>query len=163
MRYRIKQLNAGKPVTHSGGQLSLTEETEEKLARCISEFCRIGVNVTVIEIIELVAEYLSVNNIIVTKFKDNKPGTYWLSGFIKRHKISLKKAEIKCLVRKSVTENPFVIFGFYDILSEVIESKNLTPSQIWNCDDSVFSFDPNSCKVVRVKGKSAYRVTSGPG
>ena len=163
MRYRIRHLNAGTPVTHSGGQLSLTEETEEKLARCISELCRLGFSVTVNEIIELVAEYLSVNNIIITKFKDNKQGTYWLSGFMKRHNLSLKKAEMICLARKSVTENPFIIFGFYDILSEIIESKNLTPAQIWNCDESAFSSDPNSYKVVGVKGKSAYRVTPGPG
>ena len=141
----------------------MTEEVEIKLAKCISELCRLGFSVTVNEIFELVAEYLTANNIIVSKFKNNKPGKDWLNCFMNRHRLSLKKAEMMCLARKSATANPFIIFDFYEILENIISSKNLSAKQIWNCDESAFSSDPASCKVVGVKGKAAYRITSGPG
>ena len=37
------------------------------------------------------------------------------------------------------------------------------PQHIWNCDESGFPSDPKKVKVVSVRGKTAYRVTSGAG
>ena len=62
---------------------------------------------------------------------------------------------------KSATANPFVIYDFYEQLEEIVKTKNLTGKQIWNCDESGFPNDPLKCKVVSVKGQTAYKVTCG--
>ena len=59
--------------------------------------------------------------------------------------------------RKSTTSNPFIDFGFYDIL----ERKN--SSQIWNLDELLFSADAGRCKVLAPKGEVGNKITSGAG
>ena len=80
---------------------------------------------------------------------------------MKRKKLSLKKANMISAARKSCTGNPFIIYDFYEQLSNIISSKRLQAHQIWNCDESGFPNDPHKCKVVSVKGKTAYKVTCG--
>ena len=63
--------------------------------------------------------------------------------------------------RKAATANPFVIYDFYELLEEIMKDKKLNANHIWNCDESGFPTDPHKCKVVSVKGKTAYKVTCG--
>ena len=60
------------------------------------------------------------------------------------------------------TANPFVIDDFYDMLENVIKSNNLSERQIWNCDETGFPHDPNSCKVVGRREKVLFKVIPGP-
>ena len=46
-------------------------------------------------------------------------------------------------------------------MKKIIKEKQLTADQIWNCDESGFPTDPQKCKVVSVKGTSAYKITYG--
>ena len=113
------------------------------------------------EILNLVSEYLNKNNIVVPAFKDNRPGYDWFNSFMERNKLSLKKANMICSARKPATANPFIVYDFYDILREIIEKYKFKDTQIWNCDESGFPTDPHRCKVVSVKGQTAYKTTSG--
>ena len=83
--------------------------------------------------------------------------------FMQRNKISLKKANLNRAARKSATANPFIIFDFYKCIDKIIKEKNLQPEQIWNCDKSGFRSDPQKCKVVSIRGQTAYKVTCGGG
>lgn len=75
----------------------------------------------------------------------------------------MKKANMISSARKSVTSNPFIIYDFYDALEKLVNEKKLKASQIWNCDESGFLNDPQKCKVVGVRGETAYKVTCGAG
>ena len=57
---------------------------------------------------------------MVDQFKDGKPGYTWLRGFLKRNKLTLKKAEMISSARMSNTSNAFIIYDFYDQLERVI-------------------------------------------
>ena len=95
------------------------------------------------------------------QFANGRPGKDWFKAFMKRNNLSLKKANMISVARKSATGNPFVINDFYDILEKAFEKNNYKPEQIWNCDESGFPNDPGKCKVVSVKGKTAFKVTCG--
>ena len=45
-------------------------------------------------------------------------------------------------------------------LKKTIADHNLTPQQIWNCDESGFPTDPHKFKVVSVRGETAYKVAA---
>ena len=61
------------------------------------------------------------------------------------------------------TENPFVIYEFYETIDEIIKGKNFTVMQTWNTDESGFPVDPSKCKVITKPGETAYKVTPCPG
>ena len=82
---------------------------------------------------------------------------------MKRNRLSTKKASIINAARKAATSNPFILYDFYEKLEEVMKAKSFEPSQIWNCNESGFSTDPNRCKVVAPIGKPGVKVTSGCG
>ena len=134
---------------------------EKKLANVIGVLCKIGFTPSKDEVLHLVSNYLKENNIKAAKFKDGRPGPDWLKLFMKRNKLSFKKTNTISAACKSATSNLFIIYNFYDQLDEIITQNNLTPKQIWNCDDSRFLTDPQKCKVVSVKGEVAYKVTPG--
>ena len=77
--------------------------------------------------------------------------------------MSLKKANIISSARTSATSNPFIIYDFYDVLERLMREKKFKPKQVWNCDESGFPHDPLKCRVVIIKGKTAYKVTCGAG
>ena len=62
----------------------------------------------------------------------------------------MKKANMISSARKSATSNPLIIYDFHDILEKLVKEKK-------------FPNDPQKCKIVGVKGKTAYKVTCGAG
>ena len=69
----------------------------------------------------LVADYIKINGIKADQFKDGKPGEKWFKNFMKRNKLSLKKAEMISAARKANTLNPFIIYDFFDQLEKVFQ------------------------------------------
>ena len=67
----------------------------------------------------LVAEYIRANNLNIPQFRDGIPGQYWLKNFMKRNKLSHKKAEMISSARLSNTSNAFIIYDFYDQVEKV--------------------------------------------
>ena len=111
---------------------------------------------------EMVADYVLANEII-TNFSDDKPGYDWLQGFMHRHGLALKKGGVMQIARKNVTSDPFVIYGFYDLLESEIERLGIRdrPECFWNLDETGFPSDPSKCKVVGSIGRKCIRVTCG--
>ena len=100
----------------------------------------------------MVQSYMRANNrneAVENQFKDGRPGRTWLKSFMKRNKLSLKKASMICIARKSNTSNPFIIYDFFGKLEEILqENLEITVEKIWNFDESGFPTDPAKCKVI---------------
>ena len=77
-----------------------------------------------------------------------------------RNDMSLKKANMISSVRRSVAANPFIIYAFYDLPEELVNTYKCSPRKVWNYDESGFPTDPQRSKVVSVKGQTAYKTTS---
>ena len=72
----------------------------------------------------MVHSYMRVNNrieVAENQVKDGRPGRTWLKSFMKRNKLSLKKASMIYVARKSNTSNPFIIYDFFDKLEEILQ------------------------------------------
>ena len=69
----------------------------------------------------MVQSYMRVNNRIEVAENQFKDGRTWLKSFMKRNKLSLKKASMICVARKSNTSNPFIIYDFFDKLEEILQ------------------------------------------
>ena len=66
------------------------------------------------------------SKIEATQFKDQQPGLTWIKLFMKRNKLSHKKAEMISSARKSNTANTFITYDFLDQLEEVGDDSNST-------------------------------------
>ena len=63
------------------------------------------------------------NKIKATQFKDQQPKLTWIISFMKRNKLSHKKAEMMSSATKLNTANPFIIYDFFNQL-EVSDDSN---------------------------------------
>ena len=161
LRFRMKKNTKGETLSKSGRKPTFNAEDEKDIAACIGVVYKLGFSPTTLGVIEMVADYVKQHVIRCPRFADGKPGRKWLVTFMKRNKLSLKKAVNISAARKAATANLFVIFIFYETLEQEIKRNNLTAYQIWNCDESGFPVDPLKCKVVSVKGEIAYKVSCG--
>lgn len=155
-------MNQGIERKGSGRTTVLSPEEEKQLKSCIEMLCQVGFSPTRNQLLSLVKDYVENNN-VKNPFLDNKPGFDWLKGFMERNKLSMQKANMISAARMAATSNPFIVYDFFDVVGNIIEEKNLTAEKIWNCDESGFPTDPKKCKVVSIKGKTAYKVTCGAG
>ena len=121
-----------------------------------------GMGPTVREFQEIVCEYITANE-IVTPFTDNRPGLDWVSNFLRRHNLALKKGGQMQLARRASTGDPFVIFGYYDKLAEVIRNLGIEdrPECIYNLDETGFPTDPSKRKTIGTKCVKTVRLTHG--
>ena len=115
------------------------------------------------DVVAMIRDYVTINN-LKTQFKDQSPGPLFVSGFMKRNNLSLKKGSMMCLARKANAGNPFIIYDMYDQL-EAIKRRfpDLKPEGVFNCDESGFPVDPSRCRVVGPKGKECVKIRSGAG
>ena len=160
LRHRLKRISQGGNLKAVGRPITIDKDAEQMLAKCIGTMCSLGFSPTRAQIMDLVQDYVR-NHDLKTPFRDDRPGRDWLSAFMNRNNLSLKKANMISSARKSATSNPFIIYDFYDVLEKLMREKKFKPEQVWNCDESGFPHDPLKCKVVSVKGKTAYKVTCG--
>ena len=101
-------------------------------------------------------------NDISTPFKYDCPGRAWMKPFMKRNKLSFKKASMICISQKSNTANPFVIYNFYDKLATIFDtSPDLNRDNIRNCDESGFPTDPGKSKVIAPRNKLGFKLSYG--
>lgn len=153
--------------THQGVQgrsTALSKADEETLATNIKIMAKWGFPLTKEEIKNVVFHYVTANG-LKTVFKNNRPGNDWFVTFCDRHRLSLKKPENLEAVRRKATSDPFIIFEFYDLLQSQIEKLDLQdkPDNIYNLDETYFSFDPSRIKAVGVKGEKFHRNIQGSG
>ena len=147
LRNSIKLIQEGTEMVGSGRRNVLNEQEETQLVRCINVLCNAGFSPSTNEIKDLVRDYVHTNT-ITNPFNDSRPGKDWLCDFMKRQKLSTKKATIISAVRKAATGNPFIIFKFYEVVEKIIKEKNLKREQIWNCDKWGFQLTLVSLKLL---------------
>ena len=56
-----------------------------------------------------------------------------------------------------------MIYDFYDVIEEIVTTKKLDPSQIWNADKTGFPMDPQKSKVIAPVGEVGFTITGGAG
>ena len=145
-----------------GRKQRVPHETELKLATYIRRMADLGFGPTKGELVEIVHDYLEANNLSYL-FNYKRPGDDWTSNFMKRHRLTLKKAGLMQIARKNVTSDPFVIYGFYDLLEAEVKRLGIEdrPECVWNLDESGFPSDPSRWKTVGPVGKKTVRVSCG--
>ncbi|KAJ8909702.1 hypothetical protein NQ315_002742 [Exocentrus adspersus] len=146
-----------------GGRTSLSSEEEHRLVQGILTMEKWGFGLSRHEVLDIVQMYTKANN-LKTKFKDGRPGEEWYLSFARRHKLSIKKPQAVEYLRMSQV-NPFIIYGFFELLTSKVDELNLTekPQQIYNLDETSFSHDPKKTKVVGAVGRRSTRMISSAG
>lgn len=153
----------GKHSTSGGRSTIIPLDHEKKLCECIEVMETHGFGLTRKEILQLVGQYVTDNN-IQTPFKDNIPGKDWFIEFKKRHRFSIKKPQSVEIARKKACD-PFLIYYYFKILKQTLQELDLTdkPQFVWNLDETSFCMNPSKSKIVGKIGVPATRTTSAPG
>lgn len=135
---------------------------EEKLAKYLKIMGKWGFGLTKIAVLNIVQEFVQKNQ-IKSSFKDGRPGKDWFKSFCSRNNLSLKKPELLEGSRARQSNDPFIIYDFFDKLTKIVQDLNIqnSPESIFNCDESGFRSDPTTTKVVSAKGAPTKRVTGG--
>ncbi len=85
----------------------------------------------------------------VPQFQDNLPGPDWLEGFLKRHPV-LKVRRTENITKSQAAVDIPMIKKYFDELK--ISIVNVPASNIYNFDESAFSDDPGSKKLLFRRG-----------
>lgn len=162
LRKRCLQSQGLVQLGERGRKPRLSAATEEKLATCIRQMAGLGFGPTLEELKVIVFYYLEANE-LGHVFDDKKPGDDWANNFMRRHKLSLKKAGLMQIARKNVTSDPFVIYEFYSLLERTVNQLGIAnrPECIWNLDESGFPSDPSRWKTIGPVGCKTVRVSCG--
>ncbi|KAF0311201.1 Jerky -like [Amphibalanus amphitrite] len=152
--------------TGSGRPTVLTRTEEDKLVEILAYLARQAFPLDTSDICDLVQQFL--NNLgRETQWKDNRPTRFWLSRFKARHAgvLASRKPEILTITRaKSLTEE--VVGAFFSMYNGVLVDLGLEdkPDNIYNLDETGFSTDPRSTRViVPSKSRDAYLKTASCG
>ncbi|XP_064107917.1 uncharacterized protein LOC135216478 [Macrobrachium nipponense] len=102
---------------------------------------------------------------VLNQFKDNYPGTEWARGFMKRHKLRLKKGTSMQVDRKERTSDPFIINSFYDVIEKEVQDLQLQdkPGHIYNLDETSFPLHSSKTHTLGVIRQQTIRVTASSG
>ena len=93
--------------------------------------------------------------------KAKKVGEDWLSGFMRRNPISLRKPEATSIGR-AMGFNRVIVGKFFDNLEEVLNRYKLTPEDIFNLDETGITTVQKPNKVILPTGiKQVGQITSG--
>lgn len=155
----VKGRRGVKSKSH-GRSTTLSPELENKLANLLKIMEKYGYGLTKTNVQQLVCAYLKENR-LSNPFKENRPGQDWWRGFKHRHNLSIKKPQAVELSRKKA-QDPFVINKYLEKSTEDMDLGG-KPHNIWNLDESSFSFDPSKTRIVGARGVAATRTVSGPG
>lgn len=151
-------------TTVQGRHPVLGDEHEAHIEQCLKRMEAMGLGPTLSSFQEIVREYIIANS-IKTAFPDSRPGYDWASAFLRRHNLTLKKTSMMQIARRNVTADPFVIYGFFDLVKSEITRLGIEkrPECFWNLDESGFPMDPSKFKTIGTIGKKTIRVTPGAG
>ena len=123
-------------------QFALPKESEVELAGCLVVRANWGYGCTSDEIKDLVRQYVDMKKGDGTPIGDHlqkhchfsTPGKDWLTYFMRRYELSLKKPSALEKTRKIAASSPNTIYGYYDMVYN--EAKKLDilhrPECFWN-------------------------------
>ncbi|CAF2000862.1 unnamed protein product [Rotaria magnacalcarata] len=163
------------PNYPAGMKSSLPFDSEVELAVALTTLAKQGFALTRTEVRQLVKEYVEKhkedNNQIgehlckYCQFKNNCPGNDWMTKFLKKFKLSSKKPSSLEKSRLIASQDPEIIFGFYDNLEKQMLTLGIInkPKNIYNLDETNMCIDPQNTKVIAPSGKKVTRCTSTSG
>lgn len=138
------------------------------LVETIVTFATLGFGMTTRDIGELVESYVEHNNhrrgLTTFNYRGRKgyPGPDWINSFIASNNLSSKQATTLSTARYNATKNPFLIYGYYDLIADTVKNMGIEnkPHLYWNCDESGLPHEPKKLKVVSRKGQKTLLVSS---
>ncbi|XP_072378026.1 uncharacterized protein [Diabrotica undecimpunctata] len=102
---------------------------------------------------------------IPTSWEENKmAGKFWFTSFMKRSsELSLRSAEATSLAR-AMGFNRSVVANFFSNLKKIYEKYALTPSQVYNVDETALTIVQDTGRVIAKKGeKQEVHIVSNEG
>lgn len=104
---------------------------------------------TLTEFRERIHDYILANEIL-TPFTNDWPGYEWAAGFMEQRKLTPQKSGTIQVKRKNVTSEPFLIYGYYEVLEKEVDSLGIQdrPECIWNLEETGFPHDPSECRTI---------------
>jgi hypothetical protein len=150
--------NAIKGISKShklGRQPKLTEEIETVFAQLLIRLGETGVGLNKYEIFNVIKRYM-IQNDLQHLFQNATPSDKWYHGFLKRHpQLSIRVAQNLAVCRaKGIT--PEIAEEWYNcvaaLYNECWPDGNVPSTHLWNSDESGYSGDQGSMKVVVKKG-----------
>ena len=145
-----------------GAKPILTADEEQKIVEWIQYKAERGFPTDKEELLDWVQAYMkSLNR--ENPFKDDRPGRRWFQWFNKRHpEVRERVPQHLTTVRASVTEAE--LRGWFADVKTYLEQKNLlnlSPSQIFNCDETNIHLCPKSGKVLTMRGsRTVYKLVN---
>ena len=120
IRLKEKEKRGTAELMPLGRRPAFPAETEKLIAQCIEIKCKNGFSPTHSDLQNNFQKDVLANKLKVP-FKDGRPGRDWMKGFMTRNKLSLKKASMLSLARRSNPSTPFIIHDLYDQLEKIYE------------------------------------------
>ncbi|XP_045449135.1 uncharacterized protein LOC123657659 [Melitaea cinxia] len=160
LQERLKSKNQALPAM--GRNPVFTKEQEAEMADQVKFLGNIFYGCTAIQIRKMAYEY-AVHNHIKHNFNNTlrMAGKDWLTGFMKRNKLSARKAEGTSLNRAKAF-NKHEVSIFFKLLEELMEKYKFLPRNIFNMDETGITSVHYPGKVITEKGqKRVGSITSG--
>lgn len=126
---------------HSVGRPTLfTNAEEQRLIQCASVCGDWGFPLSKEDLQNLAKNYLDKQGKVIPHLKDNKPGTDWVDGLLKRNKTQICKRVAANIKRARATVSIESLQKFFDNLKVTIE--DVPPQNLFNFDETNFADDP---------------------
>lgn len=158
-KYNIPRSNLSKRIKNSeirnrvGRDTALSLELEAGIAARLGTCADWGYPLDLKETANIISAYLQNNDIVVERFKNNKPGPDYLHGFYERNKGNLTIRLCSNIKRSRAAVDFDCIKSYFDQLT--VSLTDVPKENIFNYDETNFSDDPGRKKVI-AKRKSKY-------
>ncbi|XP_065642222.1 uncharacterized protein LOC124813635 [Hydra vulgaris] len=144
-------------IQHCGYESVLGEHSETKLVEWLLTCTRMGIAMSVVQLLNTVQKYLNSNN-IKTQFTNNRPAKGWSYAFLRRHEqLSQKRGEYLNRARGGVTEKA-IRDWFTEIPKLLGENAQYLNDllRVFNMDESGFQLSPKTNLLIGERGKKTY-------
>ncbi|XP_012944713.1 uncharacterized protein LOC101864422 isoform X1 [Aplysia californica] len=141
----------------------LTQHEEERLVQWLLKMSKLGFGQTTDDIRVMAKAIMELSG-GTTKDPSNLPSPAWVYRFLERHSELSLRTPMSLAKERALVTPPNVERWFHDLKTHVdaLDPTLLCdPTRIFNADESGFSFDPKSRKVIAFKGaKTVYTALS---
>ena len=136
-------------------------ESEDKLAKLITQFITSGYPLTPFRIRKLAYQYAEANKFQGFSVKYKIAGKSWFRGFKLRYPQFRVKVAKNISIFRALGANRYSLDIFFGMYKRIIAEKKLeNPNQIWNIDESGMGTLPKEKDVFSLRGLPALQVVS---
>ena len=143
---RIKNPDTKSP----GGQPVLDTTLEDHIASRLVTCSDWGFPLDALDLRYLVKGYLDKRGLVEPRFKQNMPGTEWVTTFMKRQEQTLSQRICQNIKRSRAAVTPEIVNDYFDNLTETL--KDIPASNIVNYDETNLADDPGRKKIIIKRG-----------